>query len=115
VLFQVNVALFYHYYFDSVTINYNSDNSLVDGDEQPLFDDPSTRSYSINMSRGGGFRGRGRGGPPGMSAFNQRDYMEAMQKTHKHGGMLYPVCLVDIQPTLWKLISSHSNRDSWRT
>lgn len=43
------------------------------------------------MSRGGGFRGRGRGGPPGLPAFNQRDYMEAMQKAHKHGGMLYPV------------------------
>jgi hypothetical protein len=41
------------------------------------------------MSRGGGFRGRG--GPPGLPAFNQRDYMEAMQKAHKHGGMLYPV------------------------
>jgi hypothetical protein len=43
------------------------------------------------MSRGGGFRGRGRGGPPGLPAFNQRDYMEAMAKAHKHGGMLYPV------------------------
>lgn len=26
-----------------------------------------------------------------MSAFNSRDYMEAMQKANKYGGMLYPV------------------------
>lgn len=26
-----------------------------------------------------------------MPAFNSRDYMEAMAKANKHGGMLYPV------------------------
>ena len=68
------------------------------------------------MSRGGGFRGRGRGGPPGLPAFNQRDYMEAMQKAHKHGGMLYPVSLGEsglcMHETCMKLISSHWNRDN---
>lgn len=31
-----------------------------------------------------------------MSNFNSREYMEAMQKANKHGGMLYPVRLVHV-------------------
>jgi hypothetical protein len=65
----------------------NSDNRVIDSDNRYINKYPTTAT----MSRGGGFRGRGRGGPPGLPAFNQRDYMEAMAKAHKHGGMLYPV------------------------
>lgn len=34
-----------------------------------------------------------------MPAFNSRDYIEAMAKANKHGGMLYPVrltCVLDL-------------------
>lgn len=38
--------------------------------------------------------------------------MEAMQKAHKHGGMLYPVSLADIGRITSRLMCSLLNHDS---
>jgi len=89
---------FYHTYILRFRVRINSEGRGLGSDRGYI------NSASAIMSRGGGFRGRGRGGPPGLPAFNQRDYMEAMQKAHKHGGMLYPV-----SPLLEGRVANQSN------